>query len=140
MKVPSSDTGTEIAGMMVARPLRRKANTTITTSAIEIASACSNLAQRRAMVVVRSITTSMSMASGIVARSRQQVLHAVDGLQNVGARLPVDDELHRGFAVSQAHVASSCTLSVTVGDIGEAQRAPFFQLTTSGKYSAAFLA
>ena len=69
MKVPSSDTGTEIAGMMVARPLRRKANTTITTSAIEIASARSTSRSDARMVVVRSITTSMSIASGIVARS-----------------------------------------------------------------------
>ena len=64
-----SEMGTAIAGMSVARALRRKRNTTRITSATEIASVRSTSRSDARMVVVRSICMSRSMAAGIEARN-----------------------------------------------------------------------
>ena len=69
LKVPISDTGTAMAGISVARQLRKKINTTKITSAIEISSVRSISLSEARMVVVRSITTFMSMAPGSAAAS-----------------------------------------------------------------------
>ena len=65
--VPTSETGTATAGMSVARPLRRKTNTTRMTRPTEIISVLSTSLTEARMVVVRSRTMVVSMPSGIEA-------------------------------------------------------------------------
>ena len=67
VKVPTSETGTEMAEMAVARKFRRKTNTTRMTSAMEMISVNSTSASEARIVGVRSITTFTSIASGIEA-------------------------------------------------------------------------
>ena len=68
-KVPISDAGTATAGISVARRRRKKTNTTMMTSAIEISSAfCTSLTEARS-VGVRSEITVTSMAGLMEARS-----------------------------------------------------------------------
>ena len=66
--VPMSDTGTATIGISVARPLRRKTNTTRITSTTAIASARPVSRSEARMVTVRSIATSRLIALGIDAR------------------------------------------------------------------------
>ena len=68
-KVAINDTGTATLGIRVARPLRKKRNTTSTTSDTEISSVRSTSRNEARMVVVRSIMTERSIALGIDARS-----------------------------------------------------------------------
>ena len=65
--VPTSETGTATAGMSVARPFRRKANTTRMTRPMEMSSVLSTSLTEARMVVVRSRTMVVSMPSGIDA-------------------------------------------------------------------------
>ena len=68
--VPIRDTGTATIGISVARQSRRKTNTTMITSAIEIASVLSTSRRLARMVGVRSSATCRSIALGIDACSR----------------------------------------------------------------------
>ena len=64
------DTGTAIAGIIVARPLRRNAYTTaVTRRTARISVRCVSLSEAR-MVVDRSEAKVMSMSCGSAARSR----------------------------------------------------------------------
>ena len=65
--VPISDTGTATAGISVARPFRRKTNTTMMTRAMEMISVFSTSLTEARMVVVRSRTMVVSMPSGMEA-------------------------------------------------------------------------
>ena len=67
--VPMSEIGTATAGISVARPLRRKTNTTRITSATEIMSVRSTSCSEARMVLVRSSITCRSMLAGMDARS-----------------------------------------------------------------------
>src|SRR5215831_14838052 len=63
--VPTSESGTAILGMMVARTVRKNTNTTMTTSAIEISSVVSISFTDALTETVRSITTESFIAGGI---------------------------------------------------------------------------
>ena len=66
-KVPTSETGTVMAGMAVARALRRNTKTTRMTSTVEMTSERSTSRKEARMVGLRSITTCMAMAAGMAA-------------------------------------------------------------------------
>src|ERR1035437_5650330 len=68
-KVPTSEVGTATKGINVARGLRRNRNTTRITSAIEINNVRSTVVTDALIVVVRSITTVISMPLGMDASS-----------------------------------------------------------------------
>src|ERR1039458_1703514 len=63
--VPTSESGTAILGMIVARTVRRNTNTTRMTSAIEINNVFSMSFTDARTVVVRSITTESLIAGEI---------------------------------------------------------------------------
>ena len=67
--VPIKERGTETLGISVARKLRKKTKTTKITSTIESSSVRSVSATEARIVVVRSMTTLMSIAGEIDARS-----------------------------------------------------------------------
>ncbi len=67
--VPTSDSGTDRLGMMVAGPLRRNRKITSTTSPIESISSNSTSSIDARMVVVRSVSGVMRMPAGMVASS-----------------------------------------------------------------------
>ena len=68
-KVPISDSGTAMAGMKVARALRRNRKITITTSATDSISSNFTSAIAARMVTVRSDSTVKFTAPGRVSRS-----------------------------------------------------------------------
>src|SRR6266849_8652476 len=68
-EVPISDRGTAIVGMIVARTVRRKANTTRITRTTEIIRVISMSWTEARIVVVRSITTSIWIAGEMDAES-----------------------------------------------------------------------
>ncbi len=61
------ETGTAIAGIRVARPLRRNRNTTSVTNATAISKVISVSCRLARIVVVRSLAISRSMSRGIAA-------------------------------------------------------------------------
>src|ERR1051326_7085428 len=63
--VPSSESGTEMLGMIVAHTFRRKTNTTRMTNPIEIRMVYSMSAIDARMVVVRSTRTDSLIEGGI---------------------------------------------------------------------------
>src|ERR1041385_7210193 len=63
--VPTSDSGTAILGMIVARTVRKNTNTTMITSAMEISSVRSISLTEALTETVRSITTESSIDGGI---------------------------------------------------------------------------
>ena len=69
VNVPTSETGTEIAEIAVARPFRRNRNTTRMTRAIEMTSVVSTSESELRMVGVLSMTRFRLIASGIEARN-----------------------------------------------------------------------
>ncbi len=66
-KVPSSESGTTIAGTSVVRQLRKKTNVTAVTSSTEITSVISTSSSDARIVVVRSIRMLSSMVGRIDA-------------------------------------------------------------------------
>ncbi len=62
--VPTSDSGTERLGMMVARALRRKTKITSTTSRTASVSSISTSRTEARIVTVRSVSTATSMEAG----------------------------------------------------------------------------
>jgi len=68
-KVPMSDTGAATAGMLVARPLRKKRKTTSTTRAMESSRLFSTSCSEARMVCERSMRTERSALSGSQERS-----------------------------------------------------------------------
>ncbi|MNN21526.1 hypothetical protein D3C81_1348520 [compost metagenome] len=63
-KVPISDNGTAIDGMMVALKRRRKTKVTITTRTMAISSSCCTSLTAARMVWVRSVSTDTSRPAG----------------------------------------------------------------------------
>ena len=124
-KVPTSDTGTATVGISVARPLRRNRNTTRITSTTAMTSVRSTSRSDARIVGVRSIATPRSIVGGDRrAQHGQQRLDAVDRLDDVGVRLPVDDQQHRRLAVGHARVAEVLHRIDDLGDVGQAHRRP----------------
>src|SRR5262245_26809284 len=68
-KVPNSDSGKEMIGMIVDQTFRRNTKTTRTTSATEIRIVYSMSAMDARIVVVRSTMTDSLIDGGIEARS-----------------------------------------------------------------------
>ena len=86
--VPTSDSGTATAGMMVARRLRRKTKITAMTSTIESSSSICTSSTDARMVVVRSVSSLMSTAGGMVSlQLRQQFFDAVRHFDDIRAGL-----------------------------------------------------
>ena len=116
--VPTSDSGTATLGMIVAGTLRRNTKITITTSATASSSSnCTSRTEAR-MVTVRSVSRTTSTAAGSEAlQLRQQLLDAVDDLDDVGARLALDveDDRRRGRSPRQrgATFSAPSTASAT---------------------------
>ena len=105
-KVPSSEIGTATAGTSVARALRRNRNTTRITSEMATMSVRSTSCSEARMVVVRSIATFMSMSDGIEALScGMSAVTRSTVVDDVGARLAVEDDEHRRLAVGEPEVA-----------------------------------
>ncbi len=85
-------------GTSVARPLRRKTNTTRMTSPMEMSSVLSTSLTEGAMV--NSRTTAVSMPSGIDALITGKLrADEVDRVNDIGAGLAEDDDLNRALAV-----------------------------------------
>ena len=122
-KVPTSETGTATIGISVARPLRRKTNTTRITSTTAITSARPVSRSEARIVTVRSIATFTSIALGNRrAQQRQQILHAVDRVDDVRVGLAVDDHRNRGPAVRHPGVAQVLHRVDDLGDRGQRDR------------------
>ncbi len=112
--VTVSETGTATLGMSAARPLRRKRNTTSTTSATENASVRPASRSEARMVVVRSIITRRSIALGIDARSvgRSSVTRStVSMMLALGCRLMITST--DGLPLDEPALRRSCTESTT---------------------------
>jgi hypothetical protein len=75
------------------------------------------------MVVVRSIIT-LEIDRGRYrgAQRGHELGHAVDGLDDVGVRLPADDDEHRRLAVGRSRVAQVLHRVDHLGDVGEPDR------------------
>ena len=130
--VPTSESGTDRLGMMVAGMVRRKKKITTTTSTTASASSNSTSATEARMVTVRSVSTPTSTAAGSVDDdARQQRLDAVDHLDDVGAGLALDIEDDRrrrvrpgaeldvlGAVGDVGDVATAAPVAVAVGDDG----------------------
>ena len=95
-RVPTSDSGTDRLGMIVAGRLRRNRKITSTTSATARPSSNSTSATEARMVVVRSVSTATSTAAGSVDVScGSKRFDGVDHLDDVGARLALHVQDHR---------------------------------------------
>src|SRR5208283_6175153 len=94
--VPTSDMGTAMLGMMVARTVRKNTNTTMITRKIEMSSVVSMSFTDARTVTVRSMTTVNLMAGeiedwryGMSARTRSTVsMMLAPGCRKIGMRTP----------------------------------------------------
>ena len=129
-KVPTSESGTAMPGMMVAEALRRKRKITITTSAVVSINSNSTSSTDARMVVVRSVTT----CTDDPRRQRrfdlrQQRLNGIDHADDVGPRLALniqDDGRVRVYPGGQlgvfgavddgGHIANAHRRAIAVGD------------------------
>ena len=106
--------------MIVADRLRRNRKITITTRpTVSISSNCTSSTEAR-MVIVRSVST-VTCTAGRQRGSqlRQQLLDAVDDLDDVGARLPLDVDDHRRRVVHPGRLLHVLGVVDDVGDVGE---------------------
>ena len=104
--VAISETDTATTGTSVARRFRRNANTTTITSSTARISVRSTSRSEVRMVVERSTASPMSMAGEIEAlQLRHQRLHQIDGADDVGAGLPVEDDQDGRLAVGETGIA-----------------------------------
>ena len=93
---PMIEVGTATLGIAAARTLRRKANTTRITSTTAMISVFSVSCSDCRIVFDRSTATVRSTSPGSEAiEARQLGPHAVDGLDDVGARLARQDRPRR---------------------------------------------
>ena len=101
--MPTSDSGTVTAGMIVAQKLRRNRKITITTSATVSSNVnCTSLTEAR-MVSVRSEMMLTLMADGIEACSTGSIaLDPLHRLDDVGAGLALDRKDDRALVVVPA--------------------------------------
>ena len=122
-KLPTNDSGTATAGIAVAARWRRKTKITATTSTTaRISSNCTSSTDAR-IVVVRSVRTLRFTADGMLLRQlRQEVVDAVDDLDDVGARLALDVHDHRRRLVHPRRLAHVLGVVGHVGDVGEPHR------------------
>ena len=89
--MPISDTGTEMLGMNVAQPLRRKMNTTNTTSTMEITMLLWASITEARIVRVRSLSiVEMDGRRQRGPELRQQGFDTVHRFDDVGVGLAVD--------------------------------------------------
>ena len=139
--VPTSDTGTATIGTSVARPLRRKTNTTRITSTTAMTSARPVSRSDARIVTVRSIATPRSMSAGIDAlntgisawtRSTVSMMFAFGCRKMMTAT--------DGLALAIPALRTSCTESTTSATADSATGASLRQATISGRYSAAVFA
>ena len=96
-KVPMSETGTATAGIVAARHRRRNRKTTRITREMEMRSVLLHLAQGGAdggRAVGGDLQVDRLRDRGL--QHGQDRLHAIDGLDHVGARLAPHQEQHRG--------------------------------------------
>ena len=102
-KVPTIESGTATAGMMVAASDRRKRKMTMTTSAMVRTSSNSTSLTEARMVLVRSVRTSRStLGRKRGAQLWEELGDLVDDADDVGAGLPLDVEDDGGLEHSVA--------------------------------------
>src|SRR5487761_641294 len=117
-KVPTSDSGTERLGMMVARVERRKTKITSTTRITASVSSNSTSATEARMVTVRSVSTATSTDCGSDAWSC--------GSNAVGAGLAPDVEDHRRRDVHPGAELVIFGAGDDAGDIAQMHRCAVF--------------
>ncbi|CSE56738.1 Uncharacterised protein [Shigella sonnei] len=113
--VPISETGTETAGIIVARPERRNKNTTRITSATEIISVCSTSSSEARMVGERSWAICRSIAAGMVSCNSGNFARMLSTVWIILASgsLRIISKI-AGLALVIPALRTSCTESVTV--------------------------
>ena len=122
-KVAISDTDTATTGISVARRLRRNAKTTTMTSSTARTKVRSTSCNDVRMVVERSTANPTSMAGEIEAlQLGHQRLHQIDGADDVGARLSVEDDQDGRLAVGETGVAEVFDPVGHLADIGQMHR------------------
>ena len=100
-----SETGTEMLGINVAHPLRRKMKTTTITRPMEITMLRWASRTESRMVMVRSFSTVKSTVGGSEALNCGSIcLDAFDGVDDVGVRLAADLDQNGRLAVREPHV------------------------------------
>ena len=121
--MPKIDIGTATLGMMVALTLRRNRNTTTVTSITASTSVSSVSCSEARIVVLRSIATrDVHVGRHGRFQVRQLRLHGVDGLDDVGVRLTVENDQHRRLTFGHAEIAIVLNGVGDLGDVGEADR------------------
>ncbi len=122
-KVPTSDSGTTMLGMIVAGTLRRNRNVTSTTSADGEDQLVLHVLDRGAdglgAVAQHGHFEGRRQAGGEL---RQQLLDAVDDLDDVGAGLALDVDQHRRQLVGPGQQAAVLGAVDDVGDVLQADR------------------
>ena len=121
--VPMIDTGTAMLGMSVARAVAQEHEDHQDDQHTEMTSVRSVSASEVRMVCERSIATVRSTSPGSEAAMRgSSRLHRVDGVDDVGAGLAIDDDQHRRLAVGEAGVAEVLDRIDDLADIGQLHR------------------
>ena len=132
-QVPASDSGTVMPAASVGVVRRRNTNTTIMTSAMASSSVnCMSWTLAR-IVVVRSVSTWMSMPAGIQrCRLGMQRLHLVDRVEDVGVGLLADDQQHRRLVVEHGGRARVARAVLDAGDARQAHDVAVARLQYDG--------
>ena len=120
-QVPERASGTVTPAAAVGANRRRKRNTTSITSPIVAASvSCMSWTLAR-MVWVRSVSTEMSRPGwDPLPKFGQQLVDAIDRVDDVGVALLGDDEQDRGILVEPAGRAAVAHARTDGGDVGKA--------------------
>ena len=118
-KVPMRERGTATLGMIVADRFRRKRKITMTTSATASISSNSTSLTEALIVVVRSVRMETCTLDGRELLSwGSRALDAVDNLDHVCARLPLDVDNHRGGIVHPCRLLDVLGVVDRLGHIG----------------------
>ena len=119
--MPTSDSGTATLGITVAPALRRNRKTTMVTSTTLRTSVISDVAHRGADGL-GAVERELDLDGGRdrLGQARQRRLDAVDGLQDVRARLAADDHQHRALAVDPGGQAVVLDVVEDARDVAQA--------------------
>src|SRR5436190_10683939 len=118
-KVLTSETGTTMPGISVARQSRRNRKTTRTTRPIEINNAYSTSFTEARITVGRSSTTARSIPAGIDAASCGRRARTRSTVSMMCSRLAEHHEEHGGLAVGETARADVLDRVGDLGDVGQ---------------------
>ena len=114
------DTGTAMAGISVARALRRNRNTTPVTRPTAISKVISVSCRLARIVVVRSMVVSRSMSLGMAAnKCGIAAFIAVHGIDDVGAGLAKHDSENRRLALRNSGMSDVFDRIQNVRHVGQ---------------------